>query len=57
MNLIKEWRGNRNKVKKKGIEQRNIEIAKNLLDILDLKIISLKTGLSMNILKQISKNI
>ncbi len=30
-----------------GIEQRNLEIAKNLLDILDNKTISLKTGLSI----------
>jgi len=31
-----------------GIEQRNIEIAKNLLDILDNETISLKTGLSIS---------
>jgi len=31
----------------KGIEQRNIEIAKNLLDVLDNETIALKTGLSI----------
>ena len=37
----------------KGIEQRNIEIAKNLLDILDDETISLKTGLSEDVINQL----
>lgn len=37
----------------KGIELRNIEIAKNLLDVLDDDIISLKTGLSIKLIKNL----
>ncbi|MEA3353947.1 MAG: Rpn family recombination-promoting nuclease/putative transposase [Campylobacterota bacterium] len=38
-----------------GIEQRNIQIAKNLLDILDDETISLKTGLKVETIKQLRK--
>ena len=38
-----------------GAKQRNIEIAKNLLDILDDETISLKTGLSIEEVKEIRK--
>lgn len=37
----------------KGIEQRNIEIAKNLLDVLDDETISLKTGLDIKTIKKL----
>ncbi len=39
--------------KEQGIEQRNIEIAKNLLDILDDETISLKTGLGVEQIKKL----
>ena len=39
----------------KGIEQRNIEIAKNLLDVLDDETISLKTGLTIEKIQQLRK--
>lgn len=32
---------------KKGIEKRNLEIAKSLLDVLDVEVIALKTGLNV----------
>jgi len=35
----------------KGIMQRNIEIAKNLLDVLDNETIALKTGLSVDVVE------
>ena len=38
-----------------GAKQRNVEIAKNLLDILDDETISLKTGLSIEEVKEIRK--
>ena len=37
----------------KGIQQGKIEIAKNLLDILDNKTISLKTGLTIKEIQQL----
>ena len=37
----------------KGIEQEKINIAKNLLDILDNKTIALKTGLSVEVIKKL----
>ncbi|MBN2783031.1 MAG: hypothetical protein JXQ66_07315, partial [Campylobacterales bacterium] len=37
----------------KGIKQRNIEIAKNLLDVLDDETISLKTGLTLEDVKSL----
>ena len=37
----------------KGIEQRNIEIAKNLLDILDDETIALKTGLDIKVIQKL----
>ena len=39
----------------KGIKQRNIEIAKNLLDVLDDETISLKTGLTIEKIQQLRK--
>ncbi|MEE1071405.1 MAG: PD-(D/E)XK nuclease family transposase, partial [Cellulosilyticum sp.] len=39
----------------KGVKRRNIEIAKNLLDVLDDETISLKTGLSIEQVKEIRK--
>ena len=36
-----------------GVEQRNIEIAKNLLDILDDETIAIKTGLSIEVIKKL----
>lgn len=39
----------------KGAKKEKIEIAKNLLDVLDDEIISLKTGLSVEEVKQIRK--
>jgi predicted transposase/invertase (TIGR01784 family) len=44
-----------NKGLKKGIEQEKIAIAKNLLDVLDDKTISLKTALSIDIIKSLRK--
>ena len=38
---------------KKGIKQRTIELAQNLLDVLDNKTISLKTGLSIDEIEQL----
>ena len=37
----------------RGMEKRNIEIAKNLLDILDNETIALKTGLDIEIVKEL----
>ena len=37
----------------KGIQQEKIEIAKNLLDVLDDETISLKTGLTIEKIKQL----
>ena len=39
----------------KGIQQEKIEIAKNLLDVLDDETISLKTGLSVEKIQQLRK--
>lgn len=39
----------------KGVKRRNIEIAKNLLDVLDDETISLKTGLAIEQVKEIRK--
>ena len=36
-----------------GVEKRNIEIAKNLLDILDNETIALKTGLDIETVKEL----
>ena len=36
-----------------GIEQKSIEIAKNLLDILDDETIATKTGLSIDVIKRL----
>ena len=41
----------------KGVKRRNIEIAKNLLDVLDDETISLKTGLSIEQVKEIRKEL
>ena len=44
----------------KGLEQgkkaRNIEIAKNLLDVLDIETIALKTGLTKNEIQELKCN-
>lgn len=42
---------------KEGIEKRNIELAKNLLDILDDETISLKTGLEIDVVKKLRDEI
>ncbi len=39
-----------------GIKQRNLEIAKSLLDILDVEIIALKTGLSVTEVQRLKDN-
>ncbi|MGG7162452.1 hypothetical protein ACQPVY_01860 [Clostridium ihumii] len=41
----------------KGIEKQKLEIAINLLDILDDKTIALKTGLDVNKVKELRKEI
>ena len=41
----------------KGIEKQKLEIAINLLDILDDKTIALKTGLDINKVKELRKEI
>ena len=41
----------------KGIKQRNIEIAKSLLDILDSKTIALKTGLRVKEVENLRLNL
>lgn len=43
--------------RKEGEREKAIEIAKNLLDILDIQTISQKTGLSIEEVKEISKTI
>ncbi|SFV88147.1 hypothetical protein MNB_SUP05-SYMBIONT-5-870 [hydrothermal vent metagenome] len=39
-----------------GVSQRNIQIAKNLLDLLDDKTIAIKTGLSIEVVKSFRGN-
>jgi len=39
-----------------GVSQRNTQIAKNLLDLLDDKTIAIKTGLSIEIVKSLRDN-
>ena len=40
----------------KGIKQRTLELAQNLLDILDSETISLKTGLTVDEIEQLRNN-
>ncbi|MBW6411874.1 hypothetical protein [Clostridium weizhouense] len=44
------------KGEEKGIQKGKIEIAKNLLDVLDDETISLKTGLSIDEIKKLRLN-
>ena len=50
--IIKEME---EKAEKKGIEKGKIELARNLLDILDDETISLKVGLNIEVVKKIRK--
>lgn len=42
--------------KEEGMEQKSLEIAKALLDVLDVKTVAVKTGLPVEVVQELKEN-